>query len=675
MKLADFQLLCGRSDPRTVLIFQRPFVEVFPHIAVTGKDLCCRVVRYNADACARDGGASERSPSATTNGYDMSFEATLRESVVCSSGGESPKKIGGNNASAIFNKADDTSSSPFLQQFAAALEQGAWLVVESISDVRFDEWRKVGAILAQLLPNAKFHLRRQFRLFTFIEDQSSSPNLWTFAPGLFCQFALVVDPHGKVHSRADVSPIFHGDCSVDATNIGDLLATMVNAGNPNNGVDGSISGGARDVANISSIRQKLVAALEARAPATDPDYVDEVLCSLREYLVERQLQLQDGVEDEVEKQLTVVMQENELAVRKAEENSFAPSNPTELSILRKNPDKERARLRLEEVKRIESDRDWVYRATLEWSIHQCPDAEAVGLCQIPPEELLADTVAWTNSVEVCYFASWDGGCEVLIKEPHVTYNTAKYSRALAAFAKEASRHSSLRHPQVLQLYGVSQNKMVLEYGIGTLDQALIRARGETRRWTPGMFLRLAQQIARGMLYCSQKVVHRALACRSIVETTPGQFKVAQFGSAIPLITIEAKEGLVPIRSCSPEALLGVFSEKSDVWSFGVLMWEAVQYCALLPYNDNVQPATAIAQGTTLPQPQNIPEVLFETVIAPCLVQDPEARPSFRDLLEAIEGALRNCDQSTLSGLVPLPAERMTFTELNEARSTAKPTAA
>jgi hypothetical protein len=647
MRLAEFQVICARSDPRTALIFQRPFADVYPHIAIMGHELATKVVRYRGatDPSTRKGhsGAAEKNVWTSVQLEDTLGDQTERSGSITAVGAA---------------PSEDAAESPFLAIFDSCLETGAWLVVEGLADVAFQEWRHVGTVLAQLLPNAKHHLRKQFRLFSFIDDQSSNPNLWSFAPGIFCQFALVVDPHGKVHSRSDVSPIFHGDCTVDT--IGDVLTTLANNSEAGN------SGG-RDLEDVASVRQRLVAALEARPPATDPDYVDEVLCSLREHLVERQILLLENVDDEVERQLQAVMQENELAVRKAEESSFAPSNPAELSGMRKNPDKERQRLKQEETKRIESDRDWVYRSTLEWAIDQCPDAEAVSLCQIPAEELLADTVAWTNSVEICYFASWDGGCEVLMKEPNATYNPGRYSRAVAAFNKEASRHSALRHPQVLQLYGVSNHRMVLEYGIGTLDQALLRARGETRRWSQMMFLNLARQVTRGMLFCSQKIVHRALACRSVVETSPGQFKVAQFGSAIPLVTLEAKEGCVPIRCCSPEALLGVFSEKSDVWAFGVLVWEAVQYCAVQPYADHIQPATAIAAGETLKQPLGVSDALFDLLIAPCLAADPDARPTFRDLLDAVESAMRLWDKDALEGLVPLPAERMSFEAFNAQR--------
>jgi serine/threonine protein kinase len=317
---------------------------------------------------------------------------------------------------------------------------------------------------------------------------------------------------------------------------------------------------------------------------------------------------------------------------------------------------------------VEADRDWIYRALLEWAIDQCPDAEAVGVNQIPAEELLEDAVAWSNNSEICFFASWDGGCEVLVKRAHVSYNNTRNKLAMAALNKEASRMATLRHPQVLQLYGVSENRLIMEYGRGSLDQALLLARGETRRWTQLMFLNLAHQVARAMLYCSQKIVHRALACRSIIETSFNMFKLGQFGSAIPIVaTTTAKEGRVPIRSCSPEALLGVFSEKSDVWAFGVLMWEAVHYCAVLPYADHTQPALAIAGGVKLQAPKSVTDVFFDTIIAPCLETEPELRPSFRDLVETVESSMRAWSQASLDGLVPLPEEKP-FAEFNALRA-------
>ena len=208
MKLADFQVLCVRSDPRTALIFQRPFVDVFPHIAVMGHELPTKVMRYHSRdyALAAAGSSSGHAALAAAD------------------------TLGGPMRDVTFNTATGEAwaePSPFLKLFQKCLDEGAWLVVEGgLPDVAFHDWRHVGNVLAQLLPNAKHHLRKHFRLFSFIDDQSTSPNLWSFAPGIFCQFALVVDMHNKVHTRSDVSPIFHGECSVDT--IGDVMSTLVN---------------------------------------------------------------------------------------------------------------------------------------------------------------------------------------------------------------------------------------------------------------------------------------------------------------------------------------------------------------------------------------------------------------------------------------------------------------
>ena len=126
---------------------------------------------------------------------------------------------------------------------------------------------------------------------------------------------------------------------------------------------------------------------------------------------------------------------------------------------------------------------------------------------------------------------------------------------------------------------------------GTLQDFLKRSRdkhnyknlhGESQTLTARDLTSFAYQIAKGMAYLSsKKVIHRDLAARNVlVDDATYACKVADFGFAKDVMAnniYERKsEGKLPIRWMAPESLYdNCYTTKSDVWSFGVLMWEIV----------------------------------------------------------------------------------------------------
>lgn len=215
------------------------------------------------------------------------------------------------------------------------------------------------------------------------------------------------------------------------------------------------------------------------------------------------------------------------------------------------------------------------------------------------------------------------------------------------------------HPNVVRLLGCCTEKdplfVIMEYvPHGKLQSFLRNSRAEryygnlhgpSNTLTSRDLTSFVYQVARGMEFLSSKgIIHRDLAARNVLVGENHICKVADFGFARDIISSHVyerkSEGRLPIRWMAPESLYdNIFSVKSDVWSFGVLIWEIVTLGST-PY-----PGLAAADvmkrvrdGYRLDKPEHCRRELYN-IMYYCWDKDPKERPSFGELVKLLEQLL------------------------------------
>ncbi|XP_017056999.1 insulin-like receptor [Drosophila ficusphila] len=166
--------------------------------------------------------------------------------------------------------------------------------------------------------------------------------------------------------------------------------------------------------------------------------------------------------------------------------------------------------------------------------------------------------------------------------------------------------------------------------------------GNVQPPTYGRIYQMAIEIADGMAYlAAKKFVHRDLAARNCMVAEDLTVKIGDFGMTRDVYETDYyrkdTKGLLPVRWMPPESLKdGVYSSASDVFSFGVVLWEMATLAAQ-PYQglSNDQVLRFVIDGGVMEKPENCPDVLHK-LMQRCWQHRPSARPSFLDIISYLE---------------------------------------
>uniref|UniRef100_A0A7N6F981 receptor protein-tyrosine kinase n=1 Tax=Anabas testudineus TaxID=64144 RepID=A0A7N6F981_ANATE len=239
------------------------------------------------------------------------------------------------------------------------------------------------------------------------------------------------------------------------------------------------------------------------------------------------------------------------------------------------------------------------------------------------------------------------------------------------FLSEASIMGQFAHQNIIRLEGVvtkfKHAMIVTEYmENGALDRYLKDHDGE---FSSFQLVGMLRGIAAGMKYLSDmSYVHRDLAARNILVNNTLECKVSDFGLSRvleddPEGTYTTSGGKIPIRWTAPEAIAyRKFTSASDVWSFGIVMWEVMAF-GERPYWDmsNHEVMKAINEAFRLPAPMDCPSAVYQLMLQ-CWLQDRSKRPRFGDIVSLLDKLLRSPDSlKTIADFDPRVSIRLPST--------------
>uniref|UniRef100_A0A8C9PIN5 Ephrin type-A receptor 8 n=1 Tax=Spermophilus dauricus TaxID=99837 RepID=A0A8C9PIN5_SPEDA len=267
--------------------------------------------------------------------------------------------------------------------------------------------------------------------------------------------------------------------------------------------------------------------------------------------------------------------------------------------------------------------------------HQCWPEEG------PTALLPALSGSTGESGEVCYGRLRVPGqrdVPVAIKALKAGYT----ERQRRDFLSEASIMGQFDHPNIIRLEGVVTRGRWRAGGRDFLSET------HDGQFTITQLVGMLRGVGAGMRYLSDLgYIHRDLAARNVLVDGNLVCKVSDFGLSRvleddPNAAYTTTGGKIPIRWTAPEAIaFRTFSSASDVWSFGVVMWEVLAYGERPYWNmTNRDVSSSVEEGYRLPAPMGCPRALHQLMLD-CWQKDRAQRPRFSHIVSVLDALIRS----------------------------------
>uniref|UniRef100_A0A8D0G5F1 Mitogen-activated protein kinase kinase kinase n=1 Tax=Sphenodon punctatus TaxID=8508 RepID=A0A8D0G5F1_SPHPU len=275
-----------------------------------------------------------------------------------------------------------------------------------------------------------------------------------------------------------------------------------------------------------------------------------------------------------------------------------------------------------------------------------PPPPDIQLLEIDFMELLLEEVIGIGGFGKVYRAVWIGD-EVAVKAARYDPDE-DISQTIENVCQEAKLFAMLKHPNIIALKGVCLKEpnlcLIMEFARGgSLNRVL-----SGKRIPPDILVNWAVQIARGMNYLHDEaivpIIHRDLKSSNILilekvengDLSNKILKITDFGLAREWHKTTKMSAAGTYAWMAPEVIRSsMFSKGSDVWSYGVLLWELLT--GEVPFRgiDGLAVAYGVAMNKlALPIPSTCPEP-FAKLMEDCWNPDPHSRPSFANILDQL----------------------------------------
>ncbi|XP_058640674.1 protein-tyrosine kinase 6 isoform X2 [Onychostoma macrolepis] len=252
--------------------------------------------------------------------------------------------------------------------------------------------------------------------------------------------------------------------------------------------------------------------------------------------------------------------------------------------------------------------------------------------ELPKEEFTLEEELGKGYFADVYRGKWKGMVNVAIK---ILKNNESLNHR--EFLMETQILKKLRHRHLITLFAICTSSTPFYIITELMEKGEEGHNLETQE-----LIEMASQVADGMAYLEeQNSIHRDLAARNVLVGPNYICKVADFGLARivkdPFYSSEDKR--IPYKWCAPEAIShGRFSNKSDVWAFGVLLYEVFTYGGIpYPAFSNQEMYNMITSGYRMPSPPKCPSHIYDIMLM-CWKDLAHERPDFNELKRLLENS-------------------------------------